>query len=59
MKVLSCPHLWIIWLITQGVILLYLFTAYAVSIGFPDICQVKGMLDAPRARPEQCWGNVT
>src|SRR5262249_29107655 len=47
MKILGCPHLWIIWLITQGVILLYLLTAYTVSIASRPFCQVKEMLEAP------------
>jgi hypothetical protein len=49
MKILGCPHLWIIWLITRGVILLYLLMAYTVSIGFRRFCEVDEMLDPPRA----------
>ena|SRR5215510_15101704 len=41
MKILGCPHLWIVWLITYGAILLYLLTAYAVSIGFRTFYQSR------------------
>ena len=46
MKDLGYPHLWIRWLITCDVILLYLLVAYAVSIGFRKFCLVEEMLNA-------------
>ena len=46
MKDLGYPHLWKRWLITCGVILLYLLVAYAVLIGFRKFCLVEEMRNA-------------